>query len=517
MEKEEYTKAVIYCRVSSEKQVREGNGLDSQEHRCREYARSLGLKVESVFRDEGISGGLFDRPAMKSLIKYLDSNWQTKYFVIFDDLKRFARDVEVHIKLKTELKGRSAKLRCLNYNFDDSAEGEFVETIFAAQNELERKQNRRQVCQKMKARIERGYWCFCPPTGYEYTKDKEHGKLLTPAQPMANIVAEGLNAFADNRLKGQVDLLEFFKSKNLHGLVGKQKIYLQMIRGMLSQPLYAGFVEYSDWGISRRKGYHKPIITEETYKIIQEKIKRPERIPHETDNLEFPLRRVINCSVCGRKMTGSSSRGRWGKYFSHYTCNNKECSANPKNIKKTKLEDDYVNLLEKIKVSPELLEMTKEVAVRIWQKRVNSLNADQKTKEEEIKTIEKQIDDYISLIPLTKSDSVKERYEQKVEALDKMARDLKSGAKNKKEPNFEEALNLTLKFLGTPAETWKKADRNLKNMVHNMIFQENPGYCAETGFGTPKLSLPFSIKEFFFTKKGDLVELRGIAPLSRNL
>lgn len=29
-------KAVIYCRVSSKKQVREGDGLRSQETRCRE-------------------------------------------------------------------------------------------------------------------------------------------------------------------------------------------------------------------------------------------------------------------------------------------------------------------------------------------------------------------------------------------------------------------------------------------------------------------------------------------------
>ena len=48
MEKE-YSKAVIYCRVSSEKQVKEGNGLDSQEHRCRAYAESLGLEIESVY------------------------------------------------------------------------------------------------------------------------------------------------------------------------------------------------------------------------------------------------------------------------------------------------------------------------------------------------------------------------------------------------------------------------------------------------------------------------------------
>ena len=153
----DYSKAIIFCRVSSKKQVKEGNGLDGQEHRCREYAASLGVEVEDVFRDEGISGGLFDRPAIKALLKYLDAHWEQKYVVIFDDLKRFARDVEVHLRLKSELNVREARLKCLNYNFDDSAEGEFVETIFAAQNQLERKQNRRQVCQKMKARMERGY------------------------------------------------------------------------------------------------------------------------------------------------------------------------------------------------------------------------------------------------------------------------------------------------------------------------------------------------------------------------
>ena len=79
----EYSKAVVYCRVSSEKQVKEGNGLDSQEHRCRDYAKSLGMEVDCVFRDEGISGGLFDRPAMLSLIKYLDKNWQNRLNITF--------------------------------------------------------------------------------------------------------------------------------------------------------------------------------------------------------------------------------------------------------------------------------------------------------------------------------------------------------------------------------------------------------------------------------------------------
>jgi site-specific DNA recombinase len=505
----EYTKAVIYCRVSTEKQVTDGNGLDSQEHRCREYASSLGLEVDNVFRDEGISGGLFDRPAMKALIKYLDSNWHNKYIVIFDDLKRFARDVEVHLKLKAELRAREAKIRCLNYNFDDSAEGEFVETIFAAQNQLERKQNRRQVCQKMKSRIERGYWCFGAPTGYEYKKDKEHGKLLMPVQPIADIISEGMAAFAENRLKRQVDLQNFFISKGLPSLLGKKTINLELVNRILTQPLYTGFVEFQEWEISKRPGKHKALISEELYQKIQNKLKRPERLPRETDNLEFPLRRVISCAVCGKKMTGSVSKGK-RKYYAHYTCNNKECKANPKNIAANKLEEDYIKLLESIKVDPELLEMIKAIAIKIWTKKVQMLNMSQKAKETEIKELENQINDYIDLMPATKLESVRVRYEAKIEELDSQVKELKKGRQNKKDPNFEEALGLVLRFLGTPAETWRKLSRELKIMVHNMIFEENPKYSLETGFGTPKLSLPFSLKDIFLAKKSSMVDLPRI-------
>ena len=514
----EYTKALIYCRVSSEKQVKEGNGLDSQEHRCREYATSLDLEVESVFRDEGISGGLFDRPAMKSLIKYLDKYWQKKYIVIFDDLKRFARDVEVHLKLKAELMGREARLRCLNYHFDDSAEGEFVETIFAAQNQLERKQNRRQVCQKMKARIERGYWCFYPPTGYEYRKDTDHGKLLCPIHPVTNIIAEGLNNFANDRILGQIHLMKFYYSKGLHKLLGSKQIHFEFVKRLLTEPLYAGIVEYPEWGIPKRQGHHEGIVSEETFNKIQEKLKKPERRPRETDNLEFPLRRVVSCDFCGKPMTGSANRSKNpNKYYPHYTCNNKNCSATPKNITASKVENEYLEMLGEIKINSDVLEIAKVIALKMWRKKVKDFTNRYLSQEEEIKMIEKQIDEYVELIPTTKSESIRARYEQKIEGLDERAKELKNTLRNKKEPDFEEALDLALNFLGTPAEIWNLPDRKLRITVHNMIFEENPRYSANMGFGTPKLSMPFYIKHYVTDPKGGLVEVAGVAPASKRL
>ena len=107
-----------------------------------------------------------NRPSMVPLLAYLDAKPQGNDVVIFDDLKRYVRDTESQLKLTREMVQRNAKRECLNPNFEDMPEGKFIETIIAAQGELERKQNLRQVIQKMKARVEQGFWIFREPVGY---------------------------------------------------------------------------------------------------------------------------------------------------------------------------------------------------------------------------------------------------------------------------------------------------------------------------------------------------------------
>ncbi len=206
-------KAVIYCRVSTKKQSGEGSGLESQEHRCREYAVARGYVVEAVFPDDTSGGGDFiKRPGMVALLAYLDAKPFENYVVIFDDLKRYARDTEFHLKLKREMAARNAERECLNFTFEDTPEGEFIETILAAQGELERKQNRRQVIQKMKARVEQGFAVFRAPVGYRYEKSKRGGKELVPNEPHASAVREALEGFASGRFGSQVEVKRFLEA-----------------------------------------------------------------------------------------------------------------------------------------------------------------------------------------------------------------------------------------------------------------------------------------------------------------
>src|SRR4051794_23025117 len=139
-------KALIYCRVSSERQVREGHGLEGQEQRCRAYAMSHGYEVAAVFRDEGVSGGEVEREGMRELLDFLDvQGHKGSYVVLIDDIKRLARDVVGHFHLRKAILSRKATLESPSHKFGDSPEEIFGECIMAATAELERNQNKRQV------------------------------------------------------------------------------------------------------------------------------------------------------------------------------------------------------------------------------------------------------------------------------------------------------------------------------------------------------------------------------------
>src|SRR3954470_23196949 len=59
--------ALIYTRVSSEEQARDGVSLDAQLAECRRYAAQLGWVLGSEFQDV-LSGKRDDRPAYQALL-----------------------------------------------------------------------------------------------------------------------------------------------------------------------------------------------------------------------------------------------------------------------------------------------------------------------------------------------------------------------------------------------------------------------------------------------------------------
>src|SRR5437764_13139819 len=168
--------AVIYCRVSSDRQATEGHGLDGQERRCREYAAAHGLTVAAVFRDEGASGGTIDRPALRAMFEHMRRHRDVD-IVLFEDVSRIARDMGVHIQVLSEITRLGAKYQTVNQPIEDTAVGKFIVQSLANVAELHRNLNAQNVRSRMKARLQAGYWVFENPTGYVFETVPGHGQL----------------------------------------------------------------------------------------------------------------------------------------------------------------------------------------------------------------------------------------------------------------------------------------------------------------------------------------------------
>ena len=509
MNQEKQQKALIYCRVSSDKQVKEGHGLDSQEHRCRQYAKNKGYLVEKVFSDEGISGSLFERPAIQEILVYLDKNIFENYIVIFDNIDRIARNIQAHWKIRKEFESREAKVESPNFKFEENPEGRFIETILAGKAELDRDQNARQVKQKMKARMEDGYYCLAKPIGYEYIKTKEKGKILKKIDSESKIIKQALEGFAKNRFIRQKDVQQFLIKKNFHN--GKLKA--TQVKNVLTDIIYTGYIEYAPWQIPRTEGKHEAIINIKTFETIQEKLEKKERRERKTDNSLFPLRRLVVCSHCGKPMTASRVRGKL-KYYSMYTCGNSKCSAKPKNIQKHILEENYISLLKKISPEKEILELTKTISLDVWKKSIINHKETGRVIKKEIKKKELQIENCMESISKTSSDIMIEKYEEKVKKIDKEIKTLKNKQDSIKEKNFEEALSVVLDFIGTPHKYWQMGNIQAKNLIHSLVFEENPSFDLQNGFGTPRTSIVFQLKKTFQNEKSPLVDLKGFEPLT---
>ena len=502
-------KALIYCRVSDKRQKTKGSGLESQEYRCREYATAQGYEVEAVFPDDVNGGGDFiKRAGMVALLAYLDAQHDKKYVVIFDDLKRFARDTEFHIKLRREFTLRKAKVECLNFKFEDTPEGRFIETILAAQGELEREQNGRQVVQKMKARLEQGYWTFRAPVGYKFTKSNNGGKELIFDEPLASIVKEALEGYAAGRYETQADVVRFLESQPCYPKdLPNGKIRYNRIANLLRKTIYAGYVEAPNWNISLRKGNHDAIISMQTYEKIQARLKRDANAPARPDiNQDFPLRGFVLCNDCDKPLTACWSRGKLRKY-AYYLCYSKGCDSYRKSIPRDKIEKEFSDIVLSLQPKENLFNIAKAMFNDIWNHRQSQTSEIRNEVKQNIIEIDKKITQLLDRLVDATTVSVIAAYENRIADLEKQKLIFIEKQQNIGNPKytFDELFEHACNFLSNPYKLWASGQYNLKRMVLRLAFIERIHYCRKTGFRTPDLSLPFKVLASINSGKKEMV------------
>lgn len=200
----------IYCRVTSKAQTKRGDGLGSQESRCREFASFRKYNVEKVFTND-VTGKLAERPGMQAMLAWLRQNRKHSPVVVIDDISRFARGVEAHIKLRRLLFEAGGTLKSPSIEFGEDSDSRLVEYMLATMAQHQREKNGEQTVNRMRARTQNGYWVFQAPIGFRYERVNGHGKLLVRDEPHASILQEALEGYASGRFATQVEVKRFLE------------------------------------------------------------------------------------------------------------------------------------------------------------------------------------------------------------------------------------------------------------------------------------------------------------------
>ena len=513
------TKAVIYTRISSAAQLQKGHGLASHETRCREFARMKGYEVEEVFSDGAVSGGVIDRPGIAAMLSFLEASKSgNSYSVIIDDISRIARDIEAHLQLRRAIAGAGAKLESPSIEFGEDSDSILVENLLASVSQHQRQKNAEQTRNRMRARLQNGYWPFIACLGFKYQKVEGRGKMLVRDEPVASIIQEALEGYASGRFQIQAEVKRFLERqqdfpKNRYGEVTNEHV-----SRLLNRFLYAGMVEAPDWGVSMRQGQHEGLISFETFQRVQERLNEGAKAPARADiSNDFILRGAVLCDDCGHPMTACWSKSKTGKKHPYYMCFKKGCGSYRKSIRRDKLEGDFEALLTAMQPARELVTFARGMFRDIWMQLSAQGEARRAALIRDIHDAEQKIENLMDRIVEANDPSLVGAYEKKITQLQRgkliLTEKLESTAAQKH--TFEEMFELSMRFLASPLKLWNSDRLEHRQTVLKLCFAEAPRYSRSTGFSNPEKSMPFKLLEGFCGCKFEMADREGFEPSRR--
>ena len=149
-----------------------------------------------------------------------------------------------------------------------------------------------------------------------------------------------------------------------------RQVTKQTFSRLFRNPFYCGWIEKDG---TRVKGTHEPLITEEVFNAVQQRLNPG--VPHRIERDDFPLRGFMRCSKCDKALTAGWVKGR-SKSYSRYWCFTKGCKG--VSVSAEELETRLHRLFKDIQPEAHLLAKLPIIAARSWDARKERIALDAK-------------------------------------------------------------------------------------------------------------------------------------------
>lgn len=294
--------AVLYARVSSKEQEKEGFSIPAQQKLLRQYASDHSISVAAEFTDVE-TAKRSGRTGFGQMLTYLRRN-PTCRIILVEKTDRLYRnikdwvtidelDVEVHLVKEGSV-----------LSSDSRSSEKFVHGIkvLMAKNYIDNLSE-----ETRKGMIEKAEQGLCPsfaPLGY-----LNAGRSIIPDPVIAPIIRNIFEWYAT----GEYSLADVTRMAKAAGMVFRKSgrpVPKSTVAKILHNRIYTGDF---DFGGKTYRGRYEAIISRELWEKVQERHgpRRQKRIH------DFAFSGLITCGECGHSLVGEQKKGRYVYYHCH--------------------------------------------------------------------------------------------------------------------------------------------------------------------------------------------------------
>lgn len=332
----------LYARKSSEAEERQALSIDSQVNEMLTLAQRENLNIVDMYRESHSAKDCGQRPVYNKLILDIREGKFDGILVWHPDrLARNAGDLGAVVDLLDQKK--LVEIRTHSQRFTNNPNEKFLLMILGSQAKLENDNKSINVTRGLRSRVEMGLWPSVAPTGYLNHPDRTM-KCHVVVDPLrSHIIKMMFEKAAYEKFSGR-QMFRWLKDEVKFTTKNNKSLTISNIYIILRNNFYMGLIEYPRKSGKWYAGKHEPIISQELFRKVQEKL---DTNTHESKgDKEFAFTRLMKCGMCKSGVTAEEkyknlADGSIRKYI-YYGCT----KFHDKNCKNTYLpETDLISQL----------------------------------------------------------------------------------------------------------------------------------------------------------------------------
>ncbi|TSC59793.1 MAG: Site-specific recombinase [Candidatus Peregrinibacteria bacterium Greene0416_62] len=522
--------AVSILRVSTRKQLDEGDGIENQRRANNDYILRKGYTLtKEVVIAESASLELKERvdlDAALTMIFALRKQKKVDTVVLYKSDRLSRGGGQEYFTIKALLVKHGLRVEYSTEQIDDSASGELLEHVLAGISRFENRQRTDRTIGTEKILTQDGFWCRSAPTGFENARDENNRPILKPTSDTTQweLLCYGLRkqmagthtiTQVANELRSKGLCTRTYRTRD--GQVKRNPMTAQAWTKICRSPLYGGMLrsKWTDGKLIQAKfnGALTPHEWSHLQKVLGLQGKGLVVFPRKKLNPQFPLRRFLRCSHCGSPSTGYPSYNRHGTWYYYYGCRNKACEGF--RITAQEGQRAFVAYLKTVTPSKELLELFREIVLEKWDEKYKMLTRESTESHRKIQNLKEQKQ---ALIELMKQNHTNlELVEELRKDFERVSNEytlatMERDSKETKEVDAEKVINHCIGFLANSYKLWEMCSVEDKYRLQSIIFPDGVTYDGLLGKQALKISLVYAAIQELDALQHCLAAPQGVEP-----